>query len=388
VTLPLKYSARSLFVRRGTAMMTIGSVAFVVLVYLGVLSLAGGLKAAFTSSGDPAQVVVLREGALSETSSFFSLERGREVMALPGIERSGEGRPLAAGEVLILNNLPRSDGSMSNVTFRGVGPPSFELRPQMRIVEGRTFEPGAAELIAGRALSGRFPDLSLGSEITVGRLTFRVVGVFEAGGSAFGSEVWGAAEDLNAAFRREGYYSSVLLRAGSADAAAALVQRIQDDQRLKLKAMTESEYYAQQTAATTRQFVFLANALAVIMAIGACFAAANTMYAAVSARTREIAALRVLGFKRRSIMGTFLLEAGLLGLVAGLLGVLLSLPLNLISTGTTNFLTFSEITFSLRTTPRALLGGVLLAVLTGLIGGLPPAWSAARKRIQEAMRAV
>ncbi len=152
--------------------------------------------------------------------------------------------------------------------------------------------------------------------------------------------------------------------------------------------MTESEYYARQTAATTRQFVFLANALAVIMAIGACFAAANTMYAAVSARTREIATLRVLGFRRRNITGAFLLEAALLGLVAGLLGVVLALPLNTISTGTTNFLTFSEITFSLRTTPKALLGGVLLAVLTGVIGGLPPAWSAARKRIQEAMRAV
>lgn len=386
--LPLKYSARSLLVRRGTALMTIASVAFVVLVYLGVLSLAGGLRSAFRSSGDPAQVVVLREGALSETSSFFSLERAREVMTLPGILQGADGTPLAGGEVLILNNLARRDGSMSNVTFRGVAPASFSLRPVVRVVEGRRFEPGRAELIAGRRLAERFPGLALGSELTMGQLTFRVVGIFEADGTAFASEAWGAAEDLTAAFRRSGYVSSVLARTGSAEEAAALVERIDRDQRLKLNALTETDYYARQTTETTRQFVFLANALAVIMAIGACFAAANTMYAAVSARTREIAALRVLGFKRRSIVGAFLLESALLGLVAGLIGVLLALPLNLLSTGTTNFLTFSEITFSLRTTPAALLGGVALAVVTGLVGGLPPAWSAARKRIPEAMRAV
>ena len=386
--LPLKYSARSLLVRRGTVLMTIASIAFVVLVYLGVLSLAGGLRSALSTSGDPAQVVVLRDGALSETSSFMSLERGRELMTLPGIARDADGSLLAAGEVLILNNLPREDGSMSNVTFRGVAPASFRLRPGLAVVDGRTFEPGAAELIVGRRLSERFPDLRLGSELEVGQLVFRVVGIFEAGGSSFDSEVWGAAEDLSSAFRRAGYYSSALLRAGSEAETAELIERIESDQRLNLQALTESEYYARQTAATTRQFVFLANALAVIMAIGACFAAANTMYAAVSARTREIATLRVLGFKRRNITGAFLLEAALLGLVAGLIGVLLALPLNAVSTGTTNFLTFSEISFSLRTSPQALLGGVLLAVLTGIIGGLPPAWAAARRRISEAMRAV
>ena len=385
--LPFKYSARSLFVRRTTVLMTIASIAFVVLVYLGVLSLAGGLSAAFSTSGDPAQVVVLRDGALSETSSFFSIERAREVMTLPGVQRDSDGTLLAAGEVMILNNLARRDGSMSNVTFRGVAPASFLLRPQVRVVEGRTFEPGTAELIVGRRLAERFPGLALGSELTLGRLDFRVVGIFEAGGASFDSEVWGAAEDLSGAFGRAGSYSSVLLRAASAAEAEALVERIAGDQRLRLKGLTEDRYYARQTNATARQFIYLARVLAVIMAIGACFAAANTMYAAVSARTREIAALRVFGFKRRSIMGAFLLEAALLGLVAGVLGGLLSLPLNAISTGTTNFVTFSEITFSLRTTPRALLGGVLLAVLTGLIGGLPPAWSAARKRIPEAMRA-
>ncbi|MEJ2370049.1 MAG: ABC transporter permease [Gemmatimonadales bacterium] len=343
--LPLKYSARSLLVRRGTVMMTVASIAFVVLVYLGVLSLAGGLKSAFRISGDPAHVVVLREGALSETSSFFSLERGREVMALPGIAKNAEGSVLAAGEVMILNNLPRRDGSMSNVTFRGVSPESFQLRPALRIVDGRRFEPGKAELIVGRRLSERFPALGLGSELTLGQLTFRVVGIFDAAGSSFDSEVWGAAEDMSSAFRRTGYYSSALLRAGSEAEAAALVQRIEDDQRLRLRALTEAEYYAQQTAATTRQFEISAAAL-------------GSFRAFVNAITWDVSS------------------------------PMIPARLNMISTGTTNFLTFSEITFSLRTTPMALVGGVLVAVLTGIIGGIPPAWSAARKPIAEAMRAV
>ena len=386
--LPLKYSVRSLFVRRGTVLMTIASVAFVVLVYVGVLSLAGGLAEAFGTSGDPANVIVLRDGALSESSSFFSLETGRELMALPGVARDPEGMPLASGEVIILNNLPRKDGSTSNVTFRGVGPASFALRPALRMADGRRFEPGRAELIVGRGLAGRFPGLRLGNEVTVGQLTFRVVGVFEADRSAYESEVWGAAEDLSNAFRRGGYFSSVVLHTNSPAEAQALVDRIEGDQRFKLHARSEAEYYALQTANTTRQFILLANALAIIMAFGACFAAANTMYAAVSARSREIAALRVLGFRRRSIVGAFLLESALLGLVAGLIGVLLALPLNMISAGTTNFVTFSEITFSLRTSPGVLLGGVVLAVLTGLLGGLPPAWSAARRSIAEGMRSV
>ena len=189
--------------------MTIASVAFVVLVYLGVLSLAGGLSAAFSASGDPSHVVVLREGALSETSSFFTLERGREVMTIPGIAVAEDGTALAAGEVIILNNLPRRDGSVSNVTFRGVAPESFRLRPEVRVVDGRC------------------PDLRQGSEVPIGQLVFRVVGIFDAGGSSFGSEVWGAAEDLSGAFRRGGYYSAVLLRATSPADAEAMVGRVE-----------------------------------------------------------------------------------------------------------------------------------------------------------------
>ncbi len=386
--IPLKYNIRNLIVRRGTALMTVASVAFVVLVYIGVLSLARGLESAFEASGDPLNVIVLREGALSETTSYYSLQEGRDLATLPGVVAGPDGTALASGEVVILQNFPRADGSMSNVSIRGVGPAAFDLRPQLRIVDGRRFEPGRAELIVGRQLAGRFPGLRLGEEVSLGRLPFRIVGVFDAGDSSFGSEVWGAADDLNGAYQRGGYFSSTLLRADSEEEADQLVARIDGDQRLNLNAVREKQYYEQQTAQTATQFVILGNALAVIMAFGALFAAANTMYASVAARTREIGTLRVLGFKRGNILAAFLLEAALLGLVAGLIGALLALPLNVITTGTTNFTTFSEISFPLRTTPDVLATGVALAVLTGVIGGLPAAWRASRMKIAESMRAV
>ena len=384
---PLKYNWRSLFVRRGTALLTIASVAFVVVVYEGVLSLAGGLRRAFGASGEPENVVVLREGAQSETTSYFDLERGRQAMNLPGVVRDGSGRPLGSGEVLILQNLERADGTMTNVTVRGVEPGAFDLRPDLRMVAGRGFERGRGEVIVGSRLVGRFPDLAPGGTVTLGELPFTVVGTFDDGGSAFDSEVWTAVDDVRGAYRRQGYYSSVLLRAASPSAARELADRVEADQRLKLRALPERAYYALQTASTSRQFIILGNALALIMAFGACFAAANTMYASIAARTREIATLRALGFPRRTLLVAFLIEAGLLGLVAGAVGVVVALPLNLVSTGTTNFTTFSEISFSLRTTPGILAGGILLAVLTGVLGGLPPAWSAARMGIARGLRA-
>lgn len=388
VKIPVKYTARNLVIRRWTALMTVASVAFVVLVYIGVLSLARGLESAFEASGDALNVIVLREGALAETTSYYTIQEGRDLATLPGIATGTDGAPLASGESVILQNFAREDGTMSNVSVRGVGPAAFELRPGLKIVEGRQFEPGRAELIVGKQLAGRFPDLRLGREVELGRLPFRVVGLFDAGDSSFDSEVWGAADDLNSAYQRAGFYSSVLLRTASETEADQLVARIEGDQRLKLNALREAQYYEQQTAQTATQFIILGNALAIIMAFGACFAAANTMYASVAGRTREIGTLRVLGFRRGRILGAFMLEAMVLGLIAGVIGIVLALPLNALTTGTTNFSTFSEISFALRTSPDVLITGLLLAVITGVIGGLPAAWRASRMQISEAIRSV
>jgi ABC-type lipoprotein release transport system permease subunit len=384
--IPFKYNVRNLVERRGTILMTITSIAFVVLVYIGVLSLAGGLQRAFGASGDLKNVLVLRDGARSETESYYSTDRYREMAALPGVARDAQGNPLASGEVLILQILERRDGSESNVTLRGVEPAAFEVRPKVRIVEGRRFEPGRGEVVVGAQLAKRFPELGLGSEVTFGRTRFRVVGLIDADGGSVGSEVWGAVQDFGAAFQRENYCSSSLLRTASPEEAKALITRIEGDQRLNLQALSEPEYFEQQTQATGSQFIILGNALAVMMAFGACFAAANTMYAQVAARAKEIGTLRAIGYPRRSVLGAFLLEAAFLGLVAGILGALAALPLNSITTGTTNFVTFSEITFSLRTTPTILLQGILLAIATGVLGGLVPAWSASRRPIAALLR--
>ncbi|MGQ0720287.1 MAG: ABC transporter permease [Candidatus Eiseniibacteriota bacterium] len=386
MNIPLKYNVRNLTARRGTILMTVVSIAFVVLVYIGVLSLAGGLGAAFGASGDPRNVLVLRDGARAETESTFPTERHREMAALPGVERGADGQPLASGEVLILQILTRRDGSESNVVLRGVEPAAFGVRPKVRVVEGRRFEPGKGEVVVGAKLAERFPQLELGKQVTFGRIDFRVVGLIDAGGGSFASEVWGAVEDFGDAFQRQNYCSSSLLRTASEDEAKALVARIEADQRLNLAARLETEYYEEQTTSTGAQFVVLGTVLAVLMAFGACFAAANTMYAQVAARSKEIGTLRALGFPRRAILGAFLLEAAFLGLLAGVLGAVASLPLNGITTGTTNYVTFSEISFSLRTTPDVLLQGIVLAVLTGVVGGLVPAFSASRRPIAELLR--
>jgi putative ABC transport system permease protein len=384
--IPFKYNFRNLFVRKGTSLMTIASIAFVVLVYIGVLALGGGLKAAFSASGDPQNVVVLRDGANSEVESFFDLEKLHLLSALPGVAKAQDGSPLASGQVLILQILKRDNGSETNVSIRGVEPASFRIRPQLQIVEGRQFSPGKGEVIVGKTLAARYRDLKLGREVSLGRIRFKVVGVFDAAGGSFNSEVWGAVNDLSNAFNRANSVSSAILRASSAGAAQELIKSIQKDQQLKVKAIAETTYFSEQGSANSKQFLFLGNVLAVFLGFGACFAAANTMYAQVSARSHEIGTLRALGFKRRTILLAFLIEAALLGLLAGGVGALLALPLNGLTAATMNGATFSEITFSLRTTPVILAVGIALAVGTGVIGGFPAAVSASRRTITDLLR--
>lgn len=382
--IPIKYTYRNLFERRGVAIMTLASIGFVVLVYIGVLALAGGLQTAFADTGNPSVVIAMRDGTRAEMEGGFDQEHHRFMAAMPGVERSESGEVLASGEVVIVQIFERVDGTQTNVMVRGVEPSAFAIRPNFEITEGRRFEPGRGEIMVGRSLAGRL-GLRIGDERKMGRNTFRVVGTF-SGVGAHGSEIWGDVRDLGDSFRLSGSYSSTRLKAASPAAARDLIDTIKADQRLQVQAMPEPEYYEQQTEAASGQFIILGNVLAVLMAIGACFAAANTMYAQVAARAREIGTLRALGFKRRSIMGSFFLEAVLLGVVAGGFGALLSLPLNAIQTGTMNQVTFSEITFQLRTTPFALFSGIFLATVTGVLGGLLPAFGASRQKITDLLR--
>ncbi|MEM8929563.1 MAG: FtsX-like permease family protein [Acidobacteriota bacterium] len=384
--IPVRYNLRSLFVRKVTTLMTVVSIAFVVLVFVGVWSLAVGLEAAFAASGDPRTVLVTRDGARSETESFVDRDGYRLVATLPGVERDVDGEMLASGELVVIQIFSRADGSEANVTVRGVEPAARVVRPAWTLVEGRDFTPGTGEIIVGQRLVGRYPDLALGGTVRFGRRDFTVVGVFTADGGGPESEVWGALTDIGAAFRREGGVSSIRLKTTSEASTAALVTAATDIQRYRLQAKREDQYYAEQTDASTAQFKILGTILAIMMGFGACFAAANTMYAQVSSRAREIGTLRAIGFRRRHVLLAFLAEAALLGLLGGLLGCVLAIPLDGISAGTTNFITFSEIAFELTLSPQLMAMGVLLAIATGVLGGLPPAIAASRRGISGLLR--
>lgn len=383
--LPVRYNLRSLAVRRLSAFMTAGGVALVVAVFVATLALAGGLERAFVETGQPLNVLVIRQGSLVETSSAVSRDQWQALRFLPGIPQDAGGRPLASAEVVVLFNLLRRDGVAANVLVRGIGREGLALRPQVRLVAGRLFEPGRREVIAAAGLVRRFAGLDLGATVQLGAERWRVVGVFEAGRTAFDSEVWGDAEEVARVYDRD-HFSSVLLRAADAAARDRLVARIGGDPQLKLKALAETAYYAEQTV-SAKPVKFIGLFMAGVMAVGAAFAAMNTMYASVASRGPEIATMRLLGFRRRQILFAFLLEALLIALAGGLLGCLLALPLHGLSTGTVNFRTFSEVAFDFRITGRLLAEGLLFAAAVGVAGGLLPAVRAARQPLATAIRA-
>jgi len=296
-----------------------------------------------------------------------------------------KGQPLVSAEAIVVVSLPRRrSGDRSNVLIRGVSPQAFVLRPGVRLVAGRPFQPGLRELIVSRALAQRVQGMGLGERVKLGRGEWEVVGLFEANRTAFDSEVWADVHELAEEFNRQ-EYSSVLLRAVDAAAQTALIRHISEDQRLHLKALDEEVYYAEQTKAAV-PIKALGMLLATLMAIGASFAAMNTMYASVAYRSRETAILQVLGFRRRSILLSFLIESLILSLLGGLLGCLLALPIHGVTTATTNFRTLSEITFAFRITPDLLVGGLLFALLMGAVGGVLPARLAARQLIVHVLR--
>ncbi|RMG44660.1 MAG: ABC transporter permease [Acidobacteria bacterium] len=385
MAIPLKYNFRSLFVRRVSTAMTVLSIALVVAVFVGVMALATGLEMALVTTGDPLNVLVRRRGSDSELSSFISREAFQAMRFLPGVQMNADGTPIASGEIVVVINLPkRGEQKGSNVTIRGVSPVGLALRPQLHIVEGRLFRPGLREVIVSRRISERFQHTGLGDRLQFGKGEWEVVGIFDAGNTAFDSEIWTDVNQLASDYHRESF-SSVLLRATDEAAVKQIINRIENDRRYNLLAQPEVEYYEEQTRAAG-PIKLLGMFIAIVMGIGACFAAMNTMYAAVTYRTREIATLRVLGFKRGSILLSFLTESLLLALIGGLIGCVLVLPIHGITTGTANWQTFSEIAFAFRITPELLLWGMGFAALMGLFGGIFPARQAARQSPAAALR--
>ena len=388
MAIPISYNIRNLVVRRTTTLMTALGVGLTVAVLLSVLALVQGLQTAFQSSGDPLNVLVMRKGSTAELSSNFARTAYQDLKFKAGIQRDAKGEPMASLEMVTILNLASVDAPDGmNITLRGLPPVGIAMRKQVKLMEGRWFDTGKREIVVGKSIAKRFPDARIGRKLKFARGEWEVVGVMDGGRSAVNSEIFADLNQASADYNRSEVLSSSLIRATDEVAVQALVNDLNADIKLNVDAQTELAYYAAQTVSAA-PIQFLGLFVSVIMAVGSCFAAMNTMYAAVARRAKEIGTLRVLGFARSSILTSFFIESMLLSLLGGALGCLLVLPLNNIETGIGNFVTFSEIAFSFQITPAIMAIGMSFALVLGALGGVFPARSAARKEILTALREV
>lgn len=386
MALPIKYNLRNLTVRKGTTLATAITIGMTVMVYLMVMALARGIDLTLASSGEPLNLIVLRNGSTAELNSDVSREQFNALMYLDGVERDLD-MPIAAPEAITLIYRARKGMSQgSNITIRGIGPMSTKLRSGFALASGRMFQEGLAEAIVSRRIAERFQGMEIGDKFRVQATDYTVVGLFDAGGKAFESEIWVDVNSLGSTMKRDSF-TSVLLRVKDRAAMDALAKRISDDQRLQLKAMSERKFYEDQQGTASGILKGLGVFISFIMAVGAGFAGMNTMYAAVARRTKEVGTLRVLGFSRSSILAAFVLESVFIAVIGVGIGILLALPLNLVSTGTSNFSNFSEIAFNFRVTPDLMVSALIFGAGIGLFGSLLPSFRASRFKIVDALRA-
>ena len=387
MAIPFSYIARNMVARRLTTVLTAGGMALVVYVFATVLMLAAGLEQTLVATGQDDNVVVIRRSAQTEVQSGVPRLQAGIVESLPQVAVAENGQPLVSKEPVVLINLPkRATGKAANVVIRGVTEAGLTLRPQVRIVEGRMFQPGTAEVVAGRSIADGFQGAGLGETLRFASRDWTVVGVFDAGHTGFDSEIWGDAEQMLQAFRRPGF-SSMLFRLNDPEQFDDVKTAIENDPRLTLEAKREKRFYAEQSEALSKFISYLGTAISIIFSIGAVIGAAITMYASVASRTGEIGTLRALGFSRGAILAAFLGEALLLGLLGGVVGLLGASAMQALSISTTNFQTFAEIAFSFTLTPRIVVVSLIFAMAMGFVGGFLPAARAARMKIVDALRA-
>ena len=390
MAIPVKYNARNLVARKVSTGMTVLVICLVVTVFLFVLALWQGVTRTLSVTASTRNVITMRVGSQAEMQSVVTRDSYELIRAMPGIERNARGEPLVSGELLTIINRPRIDGKSSNVQVRGIGPVGLEMRPGVKIVDGRLMRPGTNEAIVSKNLAARFAGMKIGDTIKSGSYRWTIVGHFDASGSAYESEMWVDVKDLQGQSKRP-IFSTVFVRASDPDAAARFIEAVKGDQRLKLEGKTEKKYYEEQMV-TGAPIKVLAILVGLFTAVGASFGAMNTMYAQVSARTREIGTLRAIGFSRRSVLASFVLEALLLCVAGGIIGTALAFVLfNLVltrPTGTMNFRTFSEVLFNFRLTPPLIAGGLAFSLAMGIFGGFFPAWRASRLKITTALREI
>ena len=393
MALPLRYNFRNVLVRWRTTLFTILGIAAVVAVFVLLRGMARGIERSSGNTGDPRNILVVRKGSQAESGSLVTREQFRTLQYFDGIAKNERGEPVISAELVMIVSAPRRAGAgEANTLLRGVTAGGMELRPQVTLKEGRWFVPGKREVVVAQRLASRFAGFEIGGTIKAGPDRLTVVGHFDGTGSAFDSEAWMDADEARSIFDRD-TYSSVLLRPRDEAALTNLVARIQADKRLSLRAEREVDYYSKQTM-TAVPIKYLAGMLGVAMSIGAVFAAMNTMYASVAARTREIGTLRVLGFSRAAIVVCFLVEGSFLAMLGGILGSALAwgvyafVVVRGINFGTMDFQSFAETVFQFRVTPDLMLLGVLFSVAIGLAGSLFPALRAARLPVISALRSL
>ena len=378
---------RSIGQRLGSSSVAIVGIAGVVIVFTAVLSIGEGFQAAMSGKGDPLRVLILRSGADTELTSGLGGEDTRTIVDAPGIARSAEG-PVASPELFVIVGHPlKRSGTDANVPLRGISPAALRVRPEVKIVEGRMFQAGTNEIVVGRAASQQFDGLHIGRSVRWGESTWQVVGIFDAGGSVAESELWCDARVLQPAYRRGNSYQSVLARVESADSFQLLKDSLTSDPRLQVTVVRERDYYAEQSRVMQMIIRTIGMGIAALMGLGAIFGAVNTMYSAVSSRTREIATLRALGFGRTPVVISVLIEAVILSLIGGALGGGLAwIAFDGYQTATMNWQSFSQVAFAFAVTPALLGQALTYAVVMGLLGGLFPAWRAARLPVVTALR--
>jgi putative ABC transport system permease protein len=388
MAIPLKYNIGNLTSRRASTALTVLGIGVVIAVMLSMMALYNGVQTAIVSSGSPDNMMVMREGSTTEISSWIPRDSWRVLAQIPGIAKGADGQPIVSPELVILFKLPKKDNPKgSNVTVRGVAPAAFELRPWVKVVEGRMYRRGLNEVIVSKRIRERFVNADIGNSFHFGSQDYNVVGVFDGKGTSFDSEIWTDLGFLSTARHRADSSSDVMIRPVDAAAFRSIKEAIANDNRLKLMVKSERQYYDEQTKGLFG-IIILVGFITVFMTVGAVFGTMNSMFAAVASRTRELGTLRALGFKRRAIIGTVLVESAFIALLGGIAGVLLALPVNMISTGTTNFTTFSEVAFNFRVDVRVAMIGLIVALVAGMIGGLLPAVNAARMPITKALREI
>lgn len=387
MALPISYNVRNVRSRWKVSLLAVIGIGLVVTVFVALMAMRTGFTLALRSTGVAENAMVVQRGSASELTSWVPLDHRNKVVVDSRVAVGADGRPLASPEIVIVGAMPRrSDGLQTNVTIRGVTPKAFEVRGGIEILQGRTFQPGLDEIIVGKRISDRIRGLDLGATVPIQRHQWKIVGIFTSRGGAFESEIWGDLDAMAGPFRRQGGSNALAVRLKDPSTLDSFDRWIRDDPEMQLEAVQERKYYEDQAGGLSGTLLFLVAFVSIIMGLGAVFGALNTMYAIVAARTREIGTLRAIGFSRRSILFSFVVESVILALVGGLLGCLLAFPINGFTTASGQTPSFSEVAFAFQITPNILAYGLVFATIMGFLGGLLPAFRGARLPITSALR--